>query len=323
MKKRWIFTGVTVLLAVFFLGSVLAVGKSTDWFGFRELASPGPADWSYDYQTTWDPSVSSVDGLNISWSNGPVTVCVGEGSVITITEYSNRSLKEEERMEISSSGSTLKIQWDHSLLPLGVFQNLEKRLMVEVPREIASQMEEFTCGNVSGAISVDDLSARRIQVFSAAGDLNLAGLQGEEAQVSSVSGNIKLAMGTVGTLTAGTDSGRLEGYQIQAQECHLSNITGDLDYSGSGDKVFVDTVSGAVSMELSACPQEGDFRSVSGKISLTVPDNDGFEAECSSVSGHFSSEFPGTGEGGSLRYGLGGAKLRFATTSGDVAVRRR
>lgn len=322
MKKRWVFTGVTALLAVFFLGCVLAVGKSTQWFGFQEMAAPSLEEWQYDYQTTWDPSASSVDGLTISWSNGPVTVCAGQGSLITITESSSRPLEEEERMKISESGGALKIQWDHSPLPLGVFQNLEKQLRVEVPQEIASQLEEFTCGNVWGTISVDGLSAQQIQVTSAAGDLNLNGLQGEEARVSSVSGDIKLAMGTVGTLMARTDSGWLQGYEMQVKECHLSNVTGDLDYRGSGDSVFVDMVSGAVRMELSACPREGEFQSVSGRISLTVPDNDGFEAECSSMSGHFSSEFPGMGEGGSLRYGLGGPKLRFATTSGDVAVRR-
>lgn len=323
MKKRWVFTGVTVFLAALFLAGVLGVGKSTEWFGLEELISPESADWQYEYQTTWDPVLDSVDGLQIAWGNGPVYIRVGEGNMVTVTEFSTRPLEQEERFKLASSGGELNVQWDHNLLPLSMFQDLEKRLVVELPREIASQLEELRCSNVSGNVDVSEVTAQTASITSAKGDVTLYSVQGEEANISTVSGDIQWTVGKAEKLSAETSSGWLRLYQVQAKECALSSVTGDLDFQGSGETFAVDNVSGPVRLELSACPQEGDFRSVSGKISVTLPENNGFEAAYSSVSGHFSSDFPGTGENGSLQYGLGTGKLRFTTTSGDMAVRRK
>lgn len=323
MKKRWVFTGVTVFLAALFLAGVLGVGKSTEWFGLEELISPESADWQYEYQTTWDPALDSVDGLQIAWGNGPVYIRVGEGNMVTVTEFSTRPLEQEERFKLVSSGGELNVQWDHNLLSLSMFQDLEKRLVVELPTEIASQLEELRCSNVSGNVHVSEVTAQKASITSAKGDVMLYSVQGEEANVSTVSGDIQWTVGKAEKLSAETSSGWLRLYQVQAKECALSSVTGDLDFQGSGETFAVDNVSGPVRLELSACPQEGDFRSASGKISLTLPENNGFEAAYSSVSGHFSSDFPGTGENGSLQYGLGTGKLRFTTTSGDMAVRRK
>ena len=191
MKKRWFFTGAAALLAVFFLSCVLAVGGSTGWFGLEELISDKPTDWQYDYQTTWDLSASSVDGLEITWSDGPVYVRPCEGNLITVTEYADRPLGEDERLALSSAGGALKIRWDHGLLPLGVFENLEKRLVVEVPQTVASQMEELKCVSVAGEIYVDGVTAQEIDITSAAGDLYLASVYGEKAKASTVSGDIQ------------------------------------------------------------------------------------------------------------------------------------
>lgn len=322
MKKRWFFTGAAALLAVFFLSCVLAVGGSTGWFGLEELISDKPTDWQYDYQTTWDLSASSVDGLEITWSDGPVYVRPCEGDLITVTEYADRPLEEDERLALSSAGGALKIRWDHGLLPLGVFENLEKRLVVEVPQTVAGQMEELKCVSVAGEIYVDGVTAQEIDVTSAAGDLYLSSVYGEKAKVFTVSGDIQWNVGNVESLSAATSSGYLQIRQVQAEECALSNVTGGLDFLGSGNVFSVDNISGPVRMELSICPEEGEFRSVSGGISLTLPENDGFQAEYSSVSGSFDSDFPGKGEHGSLLYGKGRAQLRFTTTSGNMAIRK-
>lgn len=96
MKKRWAFMGVACLLAALFLGGVLAVGRTTQWFGLEVLAKGASPTWAYSYSTTWDPALSSVEGLDIGWGNGPVEIRAGQGTVITVTEYASRPLEEAE-----------------------------------------------------------------------------------------------------------------------------------------------------------------------------------------------------------------------------------
>ena len=145
MKKRWAFVGAACLLAALFLVGVLAVGRTTQWFGLEVLAKgASPA---------WDPEVNSVDALDIGWGSGPVEVRAGQGAVITVTEYASRPLEEAEQLVVSASGGALKIRWDGSIVPLGLLQAWEKRLVVEVPQSLASQLDELRCRNFSGDVA--------------------------------------------------------------------------------------------------------------------------------------------------------------------------
>ena len=116
--------------------------RQTQWFGLEVLAKGASPTWAYSYSTTWDPALSSVEGLDIGWGNGPVEIRAGQGTVITVTEYASRPLEEAEQLAVSSSGGVLKIRWDGSIVPLGLLQDWEKRLVVEVPQAVASQLED-------------------------------------------------------------------------------------------------------------------------------------------------------------------------------------
>lgn len=161
MKKKWAFTAAAGVLGGLFLAGVLEVGSSTGWFGLEELASPGVPSWEHSYETTWDPSQDGVEGLSIRWAVGPVSVMPGEGPLITVTEYASRPLEEGERLALSSSGGVLEVGWNGSLLPLGALQDLEKRVEVKVPPELLSQLEELSCWNISGEVSVSGAFAPR------------------------------------------------------------------------------------------------------------------------------------------------------------------
>lgn len=321
MKKRWFFTGATVALAALFLGCVLAVGRSTQWFGLEQLAKGTSPQWTYQRQVTWDPELSSVDGIRIAWGDGPVYVAPGEGTMITVTEYASRPLEAEELLQLTSSGGTLKIQWDHSLLPLSMFGGLEKRLVVEVPPAVLAQMEEFSCGNATGDVEVNGVTAQEVNITSVAGNLYLLSLQGENVHLSTVSGEVQWTQGKAETLSLETTSGKVGVYQVQAGSCGLATVTGDVNFLGRGQELSVETVSGQVYLDLTHSPEKADLRSVSGFLSLTLPDNDGFLASYSSMSGRFRSDFPGADEKGAFRYRTGGSEFQFTTTSGDMAVR--
>lgn len=323
MKKKWAFTAAAGALGGLFLAGVLAVGGSTGWFGLKELAAPqGPPSWDYRYETTWDPAQDGVEGLSIAWGSGHVSVRPGEGPLITVTEYAGRPLKEEERLSLSSSGGVLELSWDGGLLPLSGLQTLEKRVDVEVPPELLSQLEALSCWNVSGGISVSEATAQELSLSSLSGDLFLTGVSGAQARASTVSGDIQWAQGRAGELSVETAWGAVRMSGIQAEDFRVKTVTGPVDFQGVGNAISGETVTGALRAQLAACPREGDLRSVQGNISLTLPENQGFQVEHTSVSGRFSSDFPGAGEEGGFLYREGGPLLSFTTTSGNVDLHR-
>ena len=317
MKKRWAFMGVACLLAALFLGGVLAVGRTTQWFGLEVLAKGASPTWAYSYSTTWDRALSSVEGLDIGWGNGPVEIRAGQVTVITVTEYASRPLEEAEQLAVSSSGGVLKIRWDGSIVPLGLLQDWEKRLVVEVPQAVASQLEEFQCRNFSGDVAVSGFWAQDIQVASASGNVSIFYLNGETAKVSTVSGNVCWQGGNVSQLRVESTSGAVDLTGMTSQVCSLETASGPVHYQGEGKEFSVETVSAPMWAGLSSCPEEADLRSATGAISLSLPENNGFEAVHSSISGKFTSQFPGEEEDQTLRYKTGGAKFSFTTTSGD------
>ena len=325
MKKQWIFRGVTAALAAFFLGGTLAVGASSGWYGLEELASSGKGEdqWPYQYTSTWDPALSEVDGLNIQWGGGPVKVTPTDSPLVTVTEYASTPLEEEQQLSLSSSRGVLEITWDDGLLPLGGFSGPEKRLEIQVPRDILSQLEELSCWSLTGDVTLGPLAAEKVEVTTSLGDVSLSGVQGKSVRLTAVSGDVLLAGGTAEELFVQTDSGAMGINSMEAKKCHLKSVTGSVFYGESRAEEFtVETVTGPVLTRLENCPETADLRSVSGDITLGLRENNGFDAAYSSVSGHFSSEFAGSHSKGTLRYGKGGGKLSMTTTWGDIKLSR-
>ena len=118
-------------------------------------------------------------------------------------------------------------------------------------------------------------------------------------------------------------SGAVDLTGMTSQVCSLETASGPVHYQGEGKEFSVETVSAPMWAGLSSCPEEADLRSAAGAISLSLPENNGFEAVHSSISGKFTSQFPGEEEDQTLRYKTGGAKLSFTTTSGDVQIKKQ
>ena len=324
VKKRWIFTGVAGLLAALFLGGVAAVGASTGWFGIEELASrEEDSQWPYRYQTSWDPTDRGMEGLRITWGNGSISVRPTDAPLVTVTEYAARPLEESELLGLTFSGDTLEVSWDGGLLPLGAFQGWEKRVEVEVPRAVLAQLEELSCWNLSGSMTVEDVGAQKASLTSFRGDLSLSRVQCGELRLSTVSGIVQLARSTAQELSVETDSGGARIQSVQAGECRLKSVTGPVSFvESAAEELTIQTVSGPVLTRLEGCPETADLRSVSGDITLGLRENNGFDAAYSSVSGRFASDFIGAESKGALRYRQGGPQLSLTTTWGNMEIQR-
>lgn len=322
--KKAVFTVIACSIAALVLTGVLVVGLTSDGFGIGALAKDdgnGARNAENKYEYTWDPAETPVSGLEVDWINGPVDLKVGSGGLIRITESSDEKIEKDDRLRLSSSDGTLKVKWNNSIIFFSLFHNEYKALTVEVPREIAESLEELKCENTAGTITASGFTAGEMEFSSASGGLELSGLQGEEGDFSTASGSISLDRAELSErLEVNTVSGSVSLSGMAAGEAVLSTVSGGISYRGSTEKLEANSVSAPVKAELEQCPESAAMNAVSGNLTLSVPENSGFEAEYSSVSGKFTSEFPVTEESGQALYASGKSKFSFHTTSGDMCV---
>lgn len=330
MKKSQIFTIVTFSVAALLLTGVLVVGLNTDGFHFGKWAEePMGFHNAEKIELTGDEAVELVD---ISWVEGPVTVGRSPDGNIYLTESAHREIGEEDAMSASFSGGKLTVRWDGQWFRRWInwsifnFGSSAKELEVLIPGDGA--LDGISISNTSGDVTVEGFSGEEMNFSSTSGDLRLKGLAVEkQLNTSTVSGDIVLDGVRAGELNASTTSGELEMEAMEAEKLNISTTSGECVYSGGAKELHASTVSGEMEFALTECPAQAELESVSGDVTLALPDNDGFTANYSSVSGEFESEFPTTGSkgkhDGTAVYGTGSAKLRFSTTSGEMEINRR
>lgn len=323
MKKTALFTIMACSIAALLLIGILGYGLVTDGFGIFGTSNEYAQDMGNNkYEYTWD--AEDITGLDIDWVSGKIDLEVaGESDTIRITEYSNKVLEEKERLKLSASGGTLKIKWNDEVFSFSLFNNKSKNLVIQVPKQVAEQLKKLDCSTTSGDLNVGAFHAGEIKIESVSGKINMPTLSGEKVKVSSVSGSIDMGNLTCKELNTSTTSGEIKATGIQAEVADIDSTSGEIDLTGSIEDVSASTISGAITVRSTVCPDKADFNSVSGSVKLQIPGDKGFTASYSSVSGSFSTDFAVTGESGksgTAIYNKGGASFDFSTTSGSMKI---
>lgn len=329
-KKRAIFTIIACSIAVVFLGGVLAVGLHSDG---PDLLAParGQESTSYGHENVieLDPAEDPIEELEITWEDGPVQVIPTTGSLIRITETSNKELTDEEHMQVSAGGRKLEINWDHSRFRfisfrLSFFHNTSKSLVVELPEAVAQALTEVDCSNISGAVAIEGLACQEGAFSTVSGNLSLTGITAAEGcTLSTISGDITARGLTAQALHASTTSGALNVSGAALEEADFDTVSGVLVFEGGAQAFSHSTVSGGARAQFTACPQELNMNSVSGGLTVVLPPASSFTAGHDTISGAFTCDFPTTGsQDGRTLYGTGQAQgqLDFSTTSGNMQV---
>ena len=335
MKKKAVFTIVAGSVTALVLTAVLVVGLSNDGFGISSARKDAESVGTHltssggdTYQYTWDPSEDDTTGLSIHWSDGMVDVKVGSGNLIKITEQADKSgLSEQERLQLNYSGGVLKIDWGEKKLgffDFSFFDKHRKDLTVELPQSFANEMSVLSVSNTSGDVTIGGCTAEEFSFSSTSGDLKLSSLRGTSLAANTTSGAISLSNAALdGDVSVNTVSGGMTLSRVTAQTARVETVSGDAQYEGSAQEFHGDSVSAGVTASLSNCPKTLEMNAVSGRLTLKIPENNGFYADYSSVSGSFHSDFPVTGglsKSGKALYGDGKCNFTFSTTSGDIRI---
>ena len=164
----------------------------------------------------------------------------------------------------------------------------------------------LSAGTVSGAIELDDI-AGAIDLHSTSGAITLDSGHATGAQVETTSGAIELS-GVAGDMQLKSISGAITVRDAAAHALTASTVSGAIDYEGS-------LARGAAQ----------SFSSVSGDITLSLPESSAFDLRATTISGDIDSEFElAPREAGrrslSGTAGGGGATLTIETTSSAISV---
>ncbi|MGM9650709.1 MAG: DUF4097 family beta strand repeat-containing protein [Faecousia sp.] len=225
--------------------------------------------------------VENVRQIEVDWVSGSVEIIPYDGQTVLLEETASAELEASQQLHWLLDGDTLKIHFAKS--GARGLDTVEKHLTIQVPGTLA--LTELSVETVSADVTVTGCTAQELSVDTTSGDLHIQDAGGEELDLDTVSGN------------------------MTGEELTFSKVDGE---SVSGEM--------ALAFQYGFCPREAEFDSVSGNVTLTLPENSGFTAEFDSVSGDFSSELACTQAKGVYICGDGSARLSVNTTSGNMQV---
>lgn len=231
-------------------------------------------------------SVGSADPvaireIKIEWISGSVTVEPGDVQEITFSESGTAT--DKYKMVWKQSGDELVIQYskDSGIAGFGLhFGDGSKDLTVTVPR-----------GWVCDSLELDTAST----------DLTVRDMIIREMEIDSASGTAKFENCTVSSLDVDTASG-------------------DVTFTGSLSELDFEAASASFTGVLENVPDKVKMDSMSGGLTLTLPEDAGFTVSLDAMSSDFSSDFPTVKKNKSYVCGDGHCKIDVDAMSGDVSI---
>ena len=295
-------------------------------FGLEFLNGP------YEKEGSYSIASADVESIDIDWTAGRVTVTPYEGNEIQVVEYAQRSLEEDEKLVYSTSEGTLQISYCEK--NENWFRNLpSKKLEVLLPRKLASDLDKFILNCVSAEADIQMITSSYLRVKTVSGEGYLTEINGNEAEINSTSGSLKLGGVHIPNLNLKTVSGEiivdgLDTEDVRAKSTsgsirfskvatsllQIETVSGDIGFQGSYKELISNSTSGSVSVTNQTVPTSFHIKTVSGEVDLTMPSFDNFRLYKKTVSGSFDCDIPVTTQSDS------NGDYTIKTTSGDIDI---
>ena len=231
--------------------------------------------------STGSASTDTIREIKIEWISGSVTVEPGDVQEITFSE--SGAATDKYKMVWKQSGDKLVIQYskDSSTPGFGIhIDKGSKDLSVIVPRG-------WVCDSLELEAASADLTVRDVII--------------REMEIDSASGTADFENCTVSSLDVDT-------------------VSGDVTFTGSLNELDFDAASASFTGVLENVPDKVKMDSMSGDLTLTLPEDAGFTVSLDAMSSDFSSDFPTVKKNKSYVCGDGHCKIDISAMSGDIAI---
>ena len=347
-KTKKIFLAAVLLIAVgcVVMGAALLMGgdasldltSGTGIIGMSNITfeKSNRMDNAYDSMGEYAVPADGINGLNIDWISGSLTVTPYDGDVIAFSEQSGNTIDEENALRFGVIDNTLYIQYCRS----GRYKNLPiKELEVQIPQALAESLKEIELDSTSASITIQGFQARELNVDTISGRTDISNCTADEMELGSTSGNIRLEnvtarratidsisgkvelSGGFGTLEVGTTSGDIRGIgAVTADELEISTISGATELTGSFSDVEQDSTSGSIRLTSDTPLTRLRINSISGAVKLTLPEDSGFTLHFDTISGKLDCAFPVIKQKDEYTAGDGSASFSVDTTSGGLTI---
>lgn len=283
MKNSAIFRIIAYSVVIVLLLGFLVIGMG--FFSFRKLhtadtSSVGSNAAASNNANSSSIRANSIEQIEIEWVDGNIRISETDGEDILYSE--SKITNTEEPMVVSVNGNCLKIQFSKG----------------------AKKLKEFSLGAPSKDLTVHipkNWNGSMIKIESVSSEITASGLDAKTIEIESVSGEVSLA-------------------DCSFRDVSLETVSGTIRYIGELDTLNCTGVSAECSIDLVGHPSSISMETVSGDLSISLPDGCGFSAKNDSVSGGFSSGFPTTQNGKTYTYGDGSCKINVSGISGNVSI---
>jgi DUF4097 and DUF4098 domain-containing protein YvlB len=308
----WIIVAVVLLgMAIWFLtGSLFGIPTGFKFnnigfnFGFQNLTGP------YNEVGSYSISADNIDSLDVDWVAGAVSIKPYDGNDIKFTEYAQRELNDREKLQYDVSGDTLSIWYKNSEL---INIMVTKKLEVLVPADLADELDKLLLDATSAEVYIDSFTVDRLEIEETSGEAMLSNITSGTLNANSVSGTITITDSTADDMILGSTSGEIELSNVVAASVITDSTSGEQTLSGSFGRVDAGSVSGEIDVRSSTAITDLYCDTVSGSVSVTIPESENISVSYSTTSGDFSSDIP-------VLLTEGSAALRFSTVSGDINI---
>jgi len=272
--------------------------------GFENLSGP------FEVQTVKNEGTTDVHSISIGWVAGEIKVIPHSGTDIQVTESAQRKLNDNERMRVFENNGTINIEFRER----GNFRGRmpRKNLEVLVPQELSESLTLLAVNTTSGKINISGFEATKLNVSSTSSAIEVSDIISTNADFNTTSGSIRVINIRADKIDVSSVSGGVVLSSATVANIDLSTTSGAIAVAGEFDRVNTSTVSGAVSITSDKVPSRIDSSSVSGGVTVYLPNDGEITVSHSAVSGRFASDIPVIMQGN--------AAFNFSSVSGSTNI---
>ena len=239
--------------------------------------------YSGDYIIGGGSVTEPINAVEVDWISGKVDISVYDGDTTEISE--NEISDEDYKLRYRVENGRLTVHSEKSGFSFGIIKRPKKELTIKIPRTYAENL-------------------KTLKINSTSADININGLTVSE------------------TAETDTVSGKFTAENLTAASLECDTVSGDIKISGAIERFDLDSTSGSAELITAIPLKRLETDTVSGNVTVTLPENSGFALRFDTVSGDLNSELPLAKKNGKYICNDGSAEFEADSTSGDFTVKK-
>ncbi|MCF0241875.1 MAG: DUF4097 family beta strand repeat protein [Treponema sp.] len=263
---------------------------------------------------------SQVKSISTNFSAGKVTLKADNTEQISVIITGDKE----------ASTPTVKVVNGVLTVKTGLLSSVKKKHNVTISVPYGISFDEIKILNFSANAEVQNINAASLTITTSSGKINISDSVFKKfIQIAGASGKINLSNIQSENVTLSAVGGQLEVNKCQSSTFRLEAMSGELNCSKINTESFnLQCTSGKISLSLDNMISEDSFiKTGSGKVILSLPENNGYTALVNSTSGKFTDEFTGTtvsmGHDIKSVYKDGYSTIKLDSVSGDITISKQ